>query len=368
MTAKQILDGQFDLLTETLQNVIAFDTTKSQPKDNAPFGENNRKCLDYVLDTARGFGLDVYDCDGYAGHAELKGSGKEVLGILGHLDVVPAKLADGWIYPPFDGVIADGKMYGRGTMDDKGPMIACLYAVKALKESGFEPSKTIRLIFGCDEESGMQCVEHYFSKVPAPDIAFSPDGDFPVINREKGIYQFVIDFGKTDGRIIDICAGERANVVAGKCVAKLDLGVDTSNLDIDTQTANNAKVLTATGKSAHGSTPEEGVNASWQIFRALHTLFPQDKAIAFITDKMLDYTGKSWGINLHDDVSGDLTCNIGVVRIVDGNLKVSVDVRFPVTYTCADFAKLLAQNTPYDITPEHVSEPLYVAADSTLVS
>ena len=155
--AELILEKQFDELVKSLQKVISFNTEKGKAAKNAPFGENVKACLDYTLGLARSFGLDTYDCDGYAGHADFKGTGDEVVGILGHLDVVPSK-AEEWLYPPYGGEVHDGKLYGRGTMDDKGPMFACLYAVKALKDAGFVPKKTVRLIFGCDEETGMECV------------------------------------------------------------------------------------------------------------------------------------------------------------------------------------------------------------------
>ncbi len=367
MDSKQIVLNNFDEMVSTLQKVITYDTVKSTPAPNAPFGKGCRDCLDFVLDLAKSWGLDTYDDQGFAGHVDLAGSGDEILGILGHLDVVPAKESDGWVYPPFAGQIADGKLFGRGTMDDKGPMIACLYAVKALKESGFVPSKTVRLIFGCDEESGMQCVHHYFANMPKPQISFSPDGDFPVINREKGIFQFDIDFGKIDSNVLDIYAGERTNVVAGKCVTKLAKSVDVSAFADLVEEKDDHYLLTTHGKNAHGSTPQEGVNATWQTFEALHKLFPNDKAIAFVASKMLDYTGKTWGIDLNDKPSGDLTCNIGVVRVVDGCLKISVDIRFPVTYTCDQMHELLKKQTPFAVAPDHISEPLFVPAESFLV-
>ena len=157
--AKKLLNEQFDELVQSLQKVISFNTEKGAATKGAPFGKNIKDCLDYTLKLASSFGLSTYDDDGYAGHADFVGTTDEVLGILGHLDVVPSK-AEEWKYPPYGAEIYNGKLYGRGTMDDKGPMIACLYAVKALKEAGFKPSKTVRLIFGCDEESGMQCVQH----------------------------------------------------------------------------------------------------------------------------------------------------------------------------------------------------------------
>ena len=368
--AKKILNEQFDELVASLQKVISFNTEKGTPTTGAPFGKNVKDCLDYVLELASSIGLKTYDCDGYAGHADLVGSTGEVLGILGHLDVVPAK-AEEWMYPPYAGEIHDGKLYGRGTMDDKGPMIACLYAVKALKDAGFKPSKTIRLIFGCDEETGMECVEYYFKKMPFPNVSFSPDSDFPVINREKGIYHFDIKCGKLPTGV-KITAGERANIVPSLCTA-----ITTSRLaggassKVTCEQTATGYVYTATGKAAHGSTPNEGVNATHPILKMLAANFPDNTTLRFLADKVIDTTGKAWGVELHDRESGHLTCNLGVLRTAeDGTLTATVDIRFPVTYTCEKMYQILREHTPAEfvINPWHISEPLFVPSDSALVT
>ena len=376
--AKAILNAQFDELVSSLQKVISFNTEKGAPAPNAPFGKEVKNCLDYTLNLASSFGLTTYDCDGYAGHADFVGNTDEVLGILGHLDVVPSK-AEEWKYPPYSGEIHDGKLFGRGTMDDKGPMIACLYAVKALKDAGFKPSKTIRLIFGCDEESGMQCVEHYFSKMPYPTVSFSPDGDFPVINREKGIYQFDVVCGKLPNGV-KIIAGERANVVPSLCKVTAPVGhaskawqVEVSKLkgEITIQQTSNEHVFTSVGKSAHGSTPDEGVNATHVLIKLLAANFPDNATLRFLAEKVIDTTGKAWGINLSDKESGRLTCNLGVLRTADdGTLTATVDIRFPVTYNCQQMYDLLRANTPaeFAVNPVHISEPLFVPSDSKLVT
>lgn len=370
--AKTILNQQFDELVATLQNVIRFNTEKGVAEQGAPFGREVRGCLDYVLNTAQSFGLQTYNDDGYAGHVDLKGSGKEVLGVLGHLDVVPSNASE-WRYPPYAAEIHDGKLYGRGTMDDKGPMIACLYAVKALKDAGFKPTKTVRLIFGCDEETDMGCVRHYFETMPRPDVAFSPDGDFPVINREKGIYHFNIDLGKLP-KGLHITAGDRANVVPSTCVATLpasDLSdkMDLSNVCVKRDGA--TVTISATGKAAHASTPNEGINATHPVLKVLANVYPDCLALQFLSSKVCDTTGASWGIILHDEQSGDLTCNLGVLRTnADGVLTATVDVRFPVTYNCDYMTELLRKCTPskFTLDPWHVSDPLYVPADSQLVT
>lgn len=365
--AQKLLNEQFDEMVATLQKTVGFNTEKGEPLPNAPFGTNVRQCLDYVLELARSFGLQTYDCDGYAGHADLAGTGKDVLGILGHLDVVPAK-SEEWQYPPFGGEIHDGKLYGRGTMDDKGPMIACLFAVKALKEAGFVPQKTVRLIFGCDEESGMQCVEHYFCKMPYPTVSFSPDGDFPVINREKGICQFDVVCGKLPHGV-KIFAGERANVVPSACRAESPVLLNTK---VVSRTENNGVyVYTSTGKSAHGSTPDEGINATHVLLKALAEAYPENETLGFVANKVCDTSGKAWGIDLCDSQSGHLTCNLGVLRTAEnGTLTATVDIRFPVTYSCKYMHDLLRANTPqqFKLNEAHVSEPLHVPCDSPLVT
>lgn len=359
-------------MVKSLQKVIAFNTEKGAAEDGAPFGKNIKDCLDFTLDLAASIGLTTYNCDGYAGHADFVGTTDEVLGILGHLDVVPSK-AEEWLYPPYAAEIHDGKLYGRGTMDDKGPMIACLYAVKALKEAGFTPSKTIRLIFGCDEESGMQCVEHYFSKMPYPTVSFSPDGDFPVINREKGIYQFDVVCGKLPEGVT-ITAGERANVVPSLCqttsqIRQLDMGEWQDKISCEKTTS--GYIYTTLGKSAHGSTPDEGINATHVMLKMLAANYPDNATLKFLAEKVIDTTGKAWDIDLCDQESGRLTCNLGVLRTAtDGTLTATVDIRFPVTYNCDQMYKLLRANTPseFEVEGGHVSEPLFVPSDSKLVT
>ncbi len=368
MQAKILLDKYFDEMVSAIQSTVAIDTTLTEGSEGAPFGEGNRQCLEHVLSMAEGMGFDTYNCDGYAGHVQMQGTGSEVLGVLGHLDIVPAKESDGWIHPPFGGVIDGNKLYGRGTMDDKGPMIACLYALKALKDSGFAPSKTISLIFGCDEETGMRCVQYYFGKVAKPNIAFSPDGDFPVINIEKGIYQVTLNMGKLNDKVLSINSGTRPNVVPNIATAVLAGTHSVTAEGVDVVCDGTTTTITTHGKNAHGSTPNEGINATWQLFETLHQLFPADETIAFYATKLCDHTGAQWGINLSDSDSGALTCNMGVVNYSGQELVVDVDIRFPASYNCQQITQLIKGVTPYAMPSLHGKDPLYVAKDSFLVS
>ncbi|HPJ23827.1 MAG TPA: Sapep family Mn(2+)-dependent dipeptidase [Bacillota bacterium] len=208
------------------QELLQIPTVlKRFDKDNLeePFGPEIRKALDMVLSLAAKDGFTVKNFDNYAGHIEY-GEGEEILGILGHLDVVPAG-DGGWIDPPFSATIRDGKIYARGAMDDKGPTVAAYIALKMIKDQGIKLNKKVRIILGCDEESGMRGIIHYLSKEKMPDLGFAPDAEFPLIYAEKGIYEYNFVGKQKDKLIKSMVAGERYNVVPDKCtvVLKKDL-------------------------------------------------------------------------------------------------------------------------------------------------
>src|SRR5690554_601263 len=176
-----------------LRELIAIPSVKSSPAGpGAPFGLEMARALEYVLAWGEKEGFRTQNFSGYAGHLEY-GEGEEDLGVLLHLDVVPA--GAGWQYPPFQGSRMGDRIYGRGAVDDKGPVVAVLYALKALKEAGVQPDRKIRVIFGCDEESGWKCMEHYFQKAPKPAFGFVPDADFPLIHCEKGFVALTLQAG-----------------------------------------------------------------------------------------------------------------------------------------------------------------------------
>ena len=372
-----ITQKTFDEMLASLRKVLQFDTIKSPAKENMPFGEGNAKCLNFVLDLAKGMGFETYNCDNYAGHADF-GHGEEIFGILGHLDVVPVA-EKGWKAPPFAAEIIDGYLYGRGVLDDKGPMIACLYAVKQLMDEGFCPGKKIRLIFGCDEESGWGCMDYYAKKVKLPGVGISPDGDFPVINVEKGVCHLLLDAGKLpDGLTIN--GGQRANIVLDECAAVVDGGIkvyrkaDSAqsdiNGDLEVCVKDGKTTITAYGKSAHGSTPQVGDNASWKLFKALKALYPDDQTINFVCNKICgDFYGESWGLPLQDAQSGKMTINVGFLRTECGRLHLGLDIRYPVSYTQNEVLEKITQNSPDGVTfkVQGRHDPLYVPSDSKLV-
>ena len=344
-----------------LKELIAIRSVQGVREEDAPFGKEVKRALETFLDIARRMGFTAINHENYLGEI-VCGEGEEY-GVIGHLDVVPA--GDGWSSDPFVLTFRDGNYYGRGTTDDKAPTLLCLYALNELRNAGPFRRK-VRFFVGCNEESGWGEIEYYRKKGGTfPKHGFSPDGDFPVINIEKGIYQFTLDMGQLPREVTEISAGTRTNVVPSSCIARIVNDFDTKDVPF---TTDGCKVISAVGKSAHGSTPQEGKNATWEVFRRLKELFPEHKAFAFIADKMCDYTGTKWGIALSDKDSGALTCNIGTARTENGRLILGIDIRFPASYTCDDMLALLKKTTPYDIIPNHVAEPLYVSADSFLVT
>ncbi|MBQ8563770.1 MAG: Sapep family Mn(2+)-dependent dipeptidase, partial [Firmicutes bacterium] len=191
----KLIDSYKEDMVQTLTELASINSVQTVPVTLAdgtylPFGEGVHRAYEYMLARAEKDGFAAVNVDNYGGHLEFGGE-NGTMGILAHLDVVPE--GDGWSSDPFIPEIRNGRMYGRGTADDKGPMLAVYFAMKALKESGFQPSKKVRLILGLDEETAWEGMKYYLSKVDAPDFGFTPDADFPVIHGEKGNLVFLLE-------------------------------------------------------------------------------------------------------------------------------------------------------------------------------
>ena len=206
------MQDTFDKLVKKTLELVGIDSVQSAPCSRSPFGKGVADCLDLVCDTAKQMGMTVHNEKGYYCTCDI-GEG-QTFGILGHIDVVPYD-KDEWSANPL-GEIKDSYLYGRGVLDDKGPMLCCLYAVDNLIKQGYKPKYKIRFIFGGNEESGWKCIEHYNEVDEMPEKGFSPDGDFPVINCEKGLvgYDILVDMPK---KLLSIEGGERGNIVMAKC-------------------------------------------------------------------------------------------------------------------------------------------------------
>ena len=227
-----------DELIKNLQELIKIPSVHSESNNvNEPFGENTIKALEYTLNLGKKLGFKTKNIDGYCGYIEF-GEGPELIGIVGHLDVVPE--GENWTYPPFDARIEDNKMYGRGAIDDKGPVMASLYAMKAVmdycSENNISINKRVRLILGLNEERDWKCINYYKGHEEIPSIGFSPDADFPCIYAEKGLLSpFLImdysNFKDKDIILSDInCNNNPLNVVPKYCSCTISVK---NNIDID---------------------------------------------------------------------------------------------------------------------------------------
>lgn len=362
MVLDKIVDIYKEKLIESTRELIRIPSVKGEPREGKPFGQEVDKALEYTLSLGEELGFLTGNVDGYAGFIEF-GQGNETLGILAHLDVVPE--GDGWTYPPYNAEIHDGKIYGRGAIDDKGPALAALYAMKAVMESGVPVNKKVRLILGTDEESGWKCMDYYFKHQPMPTFGITPDANYPVIHAEKGILHIELrkDFNREDAEkssILSIKGGSRANMVPDSCVCLLK---------------DNKEKLYVEGVSAHGSTPEKGVNA---ISKMLAGLVERDLGEGHIhrfiddIDRLLgfDTRGEGLGIGISDDVSGNLTLNLGVIDLNTERGKVIIDIRYPVKYSedvIINGINKAIEGTGIEAKVLHGQKPLYVPKDHFLV-
>ena len=380
MDHKTWIRDHFDEEVAALQGLLRIRSVEALGEDGTPFGRGAQDCLDYVLRLGADMGFRPHDLDGRCGWLDY-GEGEELVVVLGHLDVVPE--GTGWTHPPYGAEIADGKIYGRGTVDDKGPMMAALYGLKSLVDSGETLNRRVRILFGLNEETGCECMKYYVqSGQELPALGFTPDGDFPIINGEKGIYSafYKIDLPE-DGKLYSFTGGTALNMVPANAEAELDgalyeaaaaRAVDVPYLTV--AKAGDRVCVAAQGRSAHGSKPELGENAISRLADFLKDL-PLTQAeqaamaaIARLYPRQTD--GASLGIALQDAVSGCMTVNLGTAATDGRALTIGVNLRLPVTYAEGDFHPALTgvmAEAGFAETESSFTPPLYIPADTPLI-
>jgi succinyl-diaminopimelate desuccinylase len=344
-----------DALIKDTQGLLQIKSIldEENPSEDAPFGKGVKEALDFMLNLGEMDGFTPKNVGNVAGHLEF-GEGKELLGILCHVDVVPE--GDGWSSDPYGGEIRDGKIFARGALDDKGPTMAAYYAMKIVKELGLPLKKRIRMIIGTDEESNWRCVEHYFANEEMPTLGFAPDADFPIINAEKGIADFDMVqndlVASTNDAKIDVqsfFSGKRYNMVPDRAEASMLVNGDledviqmfnhflsTHNLEGNSNIEKERLNLEVKGISAHGMEPKKGVNAGLYLAEFLSKLDLDGNAARYFQFVSRYFFEDSRGVNLDvaysDDVSGDLTINPGKLRyskLTGGSI--GMTCRYPVT-------------------------------------
>ncbi|WP_170007978.1 dipeptidase PepV [Bacillus fonticola] len=326
------------------------DVSRATP--DAPFGPEVKQALTYMLQLGERDGFITKEVENVAGHIE-HGDGEEIVGVLCHVDVVPAG-KDGWQSQPFEPVVEDGKLIARGAMDDKGPTIAAYMALSLLKELGVPMKRKIRIIVGTDEESDWECVHTYFQKEEMPVLGFAPDADFPIIYAEKGIVDLDYTIGlssKETAVLRSFQSGERYNMVPDEATATVSKEIGEHVLDAfqtflrKTESKGSLTELegelhiTIKGKAHHAMAPQNGVNAGVLLADFLYEQkdnLDEDakQFVSFLHDVFLgDTTLSKVGMDHENEELGDLTCNVGVIRYeAGGEGKIGCNIRYPSTF------------------------------------
>ena len=367
----------WDAIEKSLAELIAIPSVRGDAQEGMPFGKESAHALQYVLELADSMGLSTENIGNYAGHAEY-GTGETYSGVLTHIDVVPA--GDGWSMPPFALTKKRGVWYGRGVADNKGSAIVALYCLKALKDAGIAGKRRMRVIFGAGEETGSEDMSMYFSKNPLPDTAFTPDADYTVCNREKGILQ--VEFSVSENAPF-LWAGEAVNAVPGRAEAQIAAEpewvdafhtfIQKEQLPADVTEKDGKLQLSVSGISTHAMEPQNGRNAATALFRLLFAVRGStgSRLCDWIHTQIgSDLEGKTIGVACSDAVSGALTLNVGIVRVESGKTTVCCDLRYPVTKNGEEIAEILrkkAQNHGIAFRVLRDEKPLYLPPENPLI-
>ncbi|MFB5189431.1 dipeptidase PepV [Alicyclobacillus fastidiosus] len=381
---KDFVEQHRDTMISTLQDLLRIESVKGHPVPDGPFGTGPAQALSYMLKLAYDRGFVTKNVDGFAGHVEY-GEGDEYIAVVSHLDVVPA--GDGWRHPPYGAEIDQGKVYARGAIDDKGPAMSTLWALFAMKEMGIQPKRKIRVIFGLDEESDWQCMEHYFRYEPKPIGGFTPDASFPLIYAEKGLATLRIDVAadaeSMSAQVLKFEGGERFNMVPAHALAEVDCHSSTAanefalkirksakdaQIDAAVETEDSIVRIRVEGVSAHASRPAAGVNAVVHLAHLLGMGTVSNSSM-WRTVGSWDTAGRALGIDAEDDETGPLTANLGRAELVDGTYQFYINIRFPIRMTVDQLLQgaqtYLSDKWQVSIV-EHMP-PLYVDPASPLV-
>lgn len=378
----QWIDEHKDEMIKDLGDLIAINSVEGEPKPDAPFGEGPKKALQAFLELGKRDGFEIDNLQNYAGDIEF-GKGDETVGILAHVDVVPA--GGNWDTDPFE-MVNDGEyLQGRGTQDDKGPAIAAYYAMRSLKETDEKLIRKIRLILGTNEETHWGGINYYVKNKKMPDFGFTPDAEFPVIFGEKGIItgSLKLNYDFKNTIVKDIVGGNAPNMVPDYCNLVIDVKNVTNEIksiatlpEFSVEEKGGDYIITAKGKSAHGSTPQAGVNAISVLMEKIVKLLPENdsfkKFANFYNEKLgFNMHGEGLGIDFEDELSGKLNFNIGMISRKENSMEIILNMRHPLEGVTKKeiIDKINEGCTEYggEFTMTGGEEPLFIDPESKLV-
>lgn len=376
----KILDYWDDIL-EDLKAMIAIPSVSGEPEGEYVFGKDSARAIDLAMELSAKYDLPAKNVDYYAMHTEYgQGEGNAV--VLAHIDVVPA--GSGWETDPFEMVIKDGKIIGRGILDDKGSAIVALHCLRALRDAGIQGNRKLRVVMGSSEETGMQDMEYYFSREQHPDLGFTPDGDYGICHCEKGILTYSAQ-GKNDSDVIkSFHSGTVSNAVPDSAVCSV-ICSEEEFLTLKTEAEKTPGMfqisktplgadISAKGKISHAANPETGINAASHLVSLLYKVFKQriGSFFLYIYEKVgVSYDGSQIDIAMADEVSGPLTFNLGIVNTDDKNCSLTVNIRYPATKDGAAISETLKRETEaYGLGYTLLSDasPLYLPKEGPLVT
>ncbi|WP_051189138.1 Sapep family Mn(2+)-dependent dipeptidase [Halalkalibacillus halophilus] len=342
-------ESTFEAYLSDLKNLIRIPSVKGEPSLGAPYGKEVSRALCYFLQLAERFGFQAYELDHKVGVIEF-GEGEEELAIFVHVDVVPAEDEASWMFSPFSATEHDGNFYGRGTLDDKGPALAVLYALAALKQKGFVPERRIRIVVGGDEESGMDCIKTYKEKESPPTLGFTPDGYFPVTYSEKGILVLEVSLPLAGaGHQLQLHAGKAQNVKPTQASGRLILKERVNTSRILEERVEHVYAPTTTGEWALALQTNSEADREAVIFDMLravsHSLTQLDpqasKALISVCNLFSEESGKELGIELEDEESGELTMQTTKMRFDGGILTLTLNIRYPSSANSSPIEKFI---------------------------
>ncbi len=360
-----------DEMIKALVELLSIPSVIDETDETKPFGKEVDLALKKALDICEKLGFKTYyDPKGYYGYADY-GQGEDLIGILGHVDVVSEGDKDNWKHPPFQGEITGGKIYGRGAIDDKGPLIAAIYAVKALIDANVAFNKRIRIIIGTDEENTWRGICRYVQKEELPTFGFTPDSSFPVVYAEKGLLQFRLKSDKkTDLRVrggTAMNAVPESTFYLGDHIFRLEKQLKKLGFDYEIE----ADELYVIGRSAHAAKPSAGINAIVRMACALQSIGIESPAINFLNEKIgFTHNGELIFGSLMDEPSGELTLSVNQIDLSNFGEVIGIDMRIPVTVDkkfIVDGIMRVAEK--YGLIYEELDylAPLYAQRDSVLI-
>ncbi len=371
MKIKNYIEANEMEIINDLSALINIPSVIDEESHEKPFGKPIDEALKWTLNKFEKLGMKTfYDPKGYYGYAEI-GEGSELIGILAHVDVVPSGDEGNWTFPPFDGVLSGGKLYGRGATDDKGPIIAILHAMKALIAGGITFNKRVRVIIGTDEENQWRGICHYMRQEEVPAYGFTPDSDFPVVYAEKGLLQVKLKSELKSS--IRVKGGNAMNSVPesatyhGSHLYKLEKQLKKMGFDHELE----GDELYVIGKSAHSAKPHMGVNAVTRMVMALKALGVDTPAVDFIAEKIaLTTNGELIFGSCEDEPSGKLTMSVNQIDISKYGEVIGMDIRIPVTVDKKFIAlglKRVAEKFGLKYEELDYLEPVYLSKDHPLI-